>query len=267
MNLLKLRTVVLLALFVSLHQLAFSQKKDRDTTTTSVDSARSGKIIKNIKKSKVSQRLVKSITRKQATNPAATIKSEDFFMPYEGRIIRNITIQRLGFGKSVIDTTRNIKNTITRIGNRLHSDSKEWLIRDNLFIRENKAVNPYKMADNERYLRDLDFILDAKIYIVPLIHTQDSVDVVVVTRDVFSIGGSFNPSSPTKTRIKLYDVNLFGMGQRVQFTGLADNNRTPACGYEFLYRKNSIGGSFITATGGYTQLNTGSSYGREEEKA
>jgi hypothetical protein len=156
---------------------------------------------------------------------------------------------------------------VSRIGNALHSNSKEWLIRDHLFIRENKAVNPHKMADNERYLRYLDFILDAKFYVVPLRSSKDSVDVVVLTRDVFSIGGSFNPSGPTKTRLRLYDVNLGGWGQRLQFNGLVEEGRQPPFAYEVLYRKNSIGGSFINGTAGYTQLNTGSSYGSEEEKA
>ena len=266
-----LRYSMLLVLLLSLPHALQGQEKDSlevpgDSLQHVPDTSRND-ILQNLKNSKVSQRIVKSITRKQATNPTAAIKSEAFFMPYEGRIIRNIIIQQIGFDKSVLDTTRRIRNTVTKIGNRLHSDSRAWLIRDNLFIRENKPVNPYKMADNERYLRDLDFIQDAKFYMIPLDHTEDSVDVIVMTRDVFSVGGSFTPSSPTKTRVRLYDVNLFGMGQRLQYTALVDQARSPVFGYEFLYRKNSLGGSFVNITGGYTQLNTGSSYGGEEEKA
>ncbi|MBT1701984.1 hypothetical protein [Chryseosolibacter indicus] len=250
---------------------SFAQKRDTvskdDSVRVKSDTTKAGQIINNIKDSKVSKRLIKTITRKQSRNPGATIKSEEFFIPYEGKIIRKIIVRQVGFDKTITDTTRNIKNTISKIANKLHSNSKDWVIKDHLFIKENRPVNPYKMADNERYIRDLDFILDAKLFIVPLDHTDDSVDVIVMTRDVFSVGGSFNPSGPTKTRFRLYDVNMFGWGQRVQFTGLVDEGRNPPFGYEFQYRKNSIGGSFITATGGYTQLNTGSSYGREEEKA
>jgi hypothetical protein len=238
-----------------------------DTVGHPSDSAKRRRVIQNIKNTKVSKRLVKSITRKQSTNPTATIKSEDFFLPYEGKIIRRIMIRQVGFEKNVLDTTHSFKSTLTRIGNKLHGKSKDWVIRDNLFIRENKAINPYRMADNERYLRDLDFILDAKFFILPLNHTEDSVDVIVMTKDVFSVGGSFNPRSATATRVRIYDNNLFGYGQRVQFMGHVENGRDPAFGYEFLYRKNSVGGSFITATGAYTQLNTGSSYGLEQEKA
>lgn len=256
----QVRYFILLVAFC-LPGLVLSQEKD----TVEADTTRKT-IIETIKQSRVSKRLLKSITRKQQTNPTAAVRSEDAFMPFEGKIIRRIEIRHIGFDKTVYDTTRNIKNTITRLSKALHSNSREWLIRDHLFIRENKPLSPYKLADNERYLRDLDFILDSKIYVVPLTH-KDSVDVVVLTRDVFSIGGSFNPSSPTKTRFRLYDVNLGGWGQRVQFNGLIEDGRDPAFVYEALYRKNSIGGSFVNGTVGYTQLNTGSSYGEEEEKA
>jgi hypothetical protein len=243
------------------------KKVTQDTTVHPDDSLKSKRVIQNIKNARMSKRIVKSITRKQSLNPTATIKSEDSFLPYEGKIIRNIIIRQIGFDKTVLDTAKNIKTTLTRIGNRLHSRSKDWLIRDNLFIRENKPVNPYKMADNERYLRDLDFILDARLFIQPLDYTEDSVDVIVMTKDVFSIGGSLNPRSATETRFRVYDTNLFGYGQRVQFTGHAEDGRDPFFGYEVLYRKNSVAGSFVSVTGAYTQINTGSSYGREQEEA
>lgn len=244
---------------------SMAQNSPSDTTKTDSDTTKTG-FIEDLKNIKVTQRIVKSITKKQSTNPTAAIKSEDFFMPYEGRIIRNIFVVRVGFERSVLDTARTIKNTMTRIGNRLHTDTREQVVRNHLFIREGGAVNPYKFADNERYLRDLDFIQDAKFFIHEPDDT-DSIDVIVMTRDVFSIGGSFTPLSPTKTRFSVYDANLFGMGQRVQFSGLVEGERTPVFGYDLLYRQSSVGGSFINAAVGYTQLNSGSNYGTENEKA
>lgn len=252
--------IVLMA--ICLPGMLLSQVKDSVQSDTTKK-----KFMQGIRDSRVSKRLLKSITRKKAGKPTEAVRSEDAFMPFEGKVIRKIEIRQIGFDKTVYDTTRNIKNTITRVSKALHSNSKDWLIRDHLFIRENRKVNPYRMADNERYLRDLDFILDSKIYVVPLSSTDDSVDVVVLTRDVFSIGGSFNPSGPTKTRLRLYDANLAGWGQRVQFNTLIEEGRNPPFVYEAVYRKNSIGGSFVNGTVGYTQMNTGSSYGAEEEKA
>src|SRR5690606_15597603 len=87
------------------------------------------------------------------------------------------------------------------------------------------------------------------------------------TRDVFSIGGSISPGSRLKTKVSVYDANLAGWGQRVQFNGLFENARQPSFLSEFIYQKNSIGGSFVNGTIGYTQLNSASSYGPEEENA
>lgn len=238
--------------------------QEKDTARTKSDTTG---IINDIKESKLTKRILKSITRNKPSDPVAAVKSEAAFMPYQGKIIRKIIIRHIDFQKTVYDTTKNIKNTLTRLGDKLHSTSKEWVIRDNLFIREGKALNPYKLADNERYLRDLDFLLDAKLYVIPLRESRDSVDVVVLTRDVFSLGGTINPANPSRTRLRLYDANLGGWGQRLQFNGLIEPDRDPDFIYEFLYRKNSIGGTFVNGTVGYTQLNTGSSYGEEEEKA
>jgi hypothetical protein len=246
--------------------LLFAQKQP-DSTKARPDTTKAKQIINDIRESKLSRRILKSITRKKVTDPVAAVKSEEAFLPYEGKIIRNIIIRHIDFQRTVYDTTKNIKNTITRIGNKLHSTSKDWLIRDNLFIGENRPVNPFKLADNERHLRDLDFLLDAKFYIIPLRDAPDSVDIVVLTRDVFSLGGTINPADPSETKIRLYDANLAGWGQRLQFNGLIEPEREPNFIYEFLYRKNSIAGTFINATLGYTQLNSGSSYGEEEEKA
>jgi hypothetical protein len=249
-----------------LPSLVLAQQK-QDTVRAHADSSKTQHIIDHIKEGKLSRRIVKSITRKNPGDPTAAVKSEEAFLPYEGKIIRKIVLRHMDFQRTVYDTTKSIKNTITRIGNKLHSTSKDWLIRDNLFVRENKPLNPYKLADNERYLRDLDFLLDAKFYVIPVRNTHDSVDLVVLTRDVFSLGGTINPADPSKMKFRLYDANLAGWGQRVQFNSIVETDRDPNFNYEFLYRKNSIAGTFINGTVGYTQLNTGSSYGEENEKA
>ncbi|MEO8471744.1 MAG: hypothetical protein ABI477_06105 [Chryseolinea sp.] len=220
-----------------------------------------------VKDSRVSRELIRAITRKPPKEGVFNQKSEEIFLPFEGKIIRRVIINHIGFDKSITDTTRNLKNTTTKVMNALHKNSKEWLIRDHLIFKENKVVNPHALADNERFLRDLDFIVDARIYVVPLYSTEDSVDVLVVTRDVFSVGGRLSPRSTNKFSFRLYDVNVMGAGQRMQVNGYYDHGRSPNFGYELYYRKSSVAGSKINLTVGYTQLNTGSSYGDEQETA
>lgn len=215
----------------------------------------------------VTKKFMSIISRTPSSDTVTNIKSEDTFKPYEGKIIRRIIIDQIGFDRSIQDTTRSIRNFVTKAANRLHNDTKPWVVRDNIFLRENRPLNPYRVADNERYLRDLDFILDSRIYVLPISEENDSVDLLVMTRDVFSLGASFSPRSPTEYRFKVQEANLAGMGQRLQVSGIIDADRVPASGYEVLYQKKNMFGSFINGSVGFTQINTGRSIGNEDENA
>lgn len=216
---------------------------------------------------KLSNRVMKLVKQ----NPGDTIvdqKSESGFRQYQGKIIRKITVNHIGFERNLSDTTkRRIVNTVTRVANSLHTDTKEKVIRNNLFFRANRPLDPYKLADNERYLRDLPFILDARIAVKPVRGNRDQVDVIIYTRDVFSIGGSLSAKSKTGVEYRLYDANLAGWGQRVEYRSVIDIERHPRFGHQFLYSKNSIYGTLVNGTISYTQLNTGVSRGLENEDA
>lgn len=220
-----------------------------------------------VKDSKLAQKAIGTVKRTPKPDNVVTIKSEDAFIPFEGKIIRNIIINKVGFEKSIYDSSRSFKNSTTRLANTLHANTKEGVIRDNLFFRKNKPLNPYRLADNERHLRDLDFILDSKIEVCVVNGTEDSVDVEVFVRDVFSFGVKADPEEVNAARVDFYNVNLFGQGQRVQVSTLFDTERDPNLGMSLLYRKSSLGGSLINPSVGYTQINSGRSYGTENEHA
>lgn len=219
--------------------------------------------IDKIKQKNISQRVMSSITRKAEADTLFNVKSEEAFLPFRGKIIRSIQVERVGFERTVQDTSRTFRNFFARAGNALHSTSREWVIRNNLFIREGSELNPYRLADNERYLRDLDFILDSRIFVYPV--GSDSVDVLVVTRDVFGFGAALDPMDADKYRFRIQNSNLFGMGQRLQYTGLVEANRNPLLGQEIIYRKTNLFGSFVDGALGYTEVNTGRSLGHENE--
>ena len=194
-------------------------------------------------------------------------RSEESYRRYEGRFIRHIIVNRMGFEKKFSDTSRWLPTMGTRIYNRLHVNTREWVIRHNLFIREHSQINAYELADNERYLRTLDFIQDARITVKPVRGAHDSVDVYVYTKDLFTITGDIDASGIQAIKGRAADANFLGMGQRLQFSLLYAQNRKPLFGYEILYRKQSIARTFATATLAYSQINTGRSEGREEEAA
>jgi hypothetical protein len=185
---------------------------------------------------------------------------------YEGKIVRHIILQSIDLKRSIYDSTKRTKKFITDIADALHGSTRPSIIHNHIFIDKNKPLNPYQVADNERYIRDLDFILDCRFVVTPVPGT-DSVDVTVVTRDVFSLGVRIGGSIPTAPRIGVYDANLFGRGQRTEVNALLDPTRDPPVGVSLFYRKSSIFGSLASFEIGYSELNTNRSYGEENEYA
>ena len=209
-----------------------------------------------------------TITREPEGDPKPfNEKSENAYLKYDGKIIRKIIIKRVDFEKTVLDTTRNLQSFIAKAADKLHSKTRDFVIRNNLFVREGKPLNAYRVADNERTLRSLNFVMDARIFVKPISKTSDSVDLLVITRDVFSLGGSFSAQIPTKYSFSIQDINLGGLGQRVQFGQVFDINRRPRYGYEWSYQLSNVKGSFIDASVGYTKLNNGISVGNENESS
>jgi hypothetical protein len=191
-------------------------------------------------------------------------KAEQKFLPYEGLIIRKIQVETIGFEFSIYGNEKPIVQKIGKIANKLHTNSREKTIKQHLFIKPNEKLNPYKIGDNERFLRDQPFILESRIVVTPVPGT-DSVDLTVITRDVFSIGGSVGGSFPSAPIFKLYDANIDGRGQGFEFDILLDGNRTPKTGIAVAYTKSSFLGSLADLSIYYTQLNQGLSFGEENE--
>lgn len=178
------------------------------------------------------------------------------FVEYQGKVIRSITTRELGFEKVFTDTSKRLNYYGTRILNALHTDTYDWVIRHNLFIKKGSRLNPYLLSDNERYLRSLEFIQDARVIVKPIEGTTDSVDIVVITKDLFSITGSLDFSGVDRQKITAAESNLAGAGQKVQINALHDVSRQPKYGFDFLYSKNSILHTFVTGTVGYSRINS-----------
>lgn len=114
-------------------------------------------------------------------------RSELPYKPFEGKIIRHIYFKDLNFESSFSDTSSRIISFAAKLAEKVHTYTKESVLRNNLFIKENTPLNSFKTADNERYLRSLDFIQDARIIIKDISLTDDSVDLLVITKDLFNI--------------------------------------------------------------------------------
>jgi hypothetical protein len=213
--------------------------------------------------------VVKGRPDSTAIATALNTKSETPFKPFEGKIIRHIYIRGYGFEQTFTDTSKRLEYKGTQILNHLHRKTRDWVIRNNLFIKENMPVNAYKLADNERLIRSLNFIQDARILVTVVPDNEDSVDLVLVVKDLFSINGAIGELAPAPfgVRSNISEANFLGMGQRVQAGVNLEQNRSPNFGGAVLYSKTNIGGTFINGTASYTQINPDLYPGQPDEKA
>lgn len=212
------------------------------------------------KKRRLINRLMKTISRDG--EPTVPVKSVNPFLKHKGKIIRQIIIVPLGFDRNLYDTAIVRKNFPTDIANAFHLNSSDALIRKNLFFRENDRVIPLLLADNERFLREQEFLQDALIVVGKTDSLiKDSIDVVVFTKDVFSIGGSGSFSSTKKARIEIREENLAGWGDKLTVGMLYDRERQPNFGYGGELVKRNIKGKFVNWTTGFRtyapEINTG----------
>lgn len=190
-------------------------------------------------------------------------QSTDRLMPYEGKIVRKITIKRLGFEMSIADTSNTILYKGTQVLNALHIKSREETIRRNLYIYEGTPFNPYLAADNERYLRTVGFIQDSRIVVRRV--GSDSIDIEIVTKDLFSFSPKIGGLGPLRQRLGVADINIAGTGQRFVLEGLHDTRREPSVGYAAEYAYNNIAGSFWNVAVSFGNI-TRNIYDRREDE-
>ncbi len=202
-----------------------------------------------------------------STNPplAEPIRIVNPYLQYKGKIIRHIEFLSVGFDRDIYDTTLIRDNLGIRLANTFHTHTTKKVLSNNLFFKEGDKVYPLLLADNERHLRETGFLKDAKILIDDIPDNKDSVDVIVITKDVFSIGGNIDISSNKKAEANIREENLAGRAIKLSVSGLYDRERSPQYGWGAEVRKKNIAGSFIDVTIGGKNFSNAFNSGKNEE--
>ena len=174
------------------------------------------------------------------------LKNEDYYQLYAGKIIRNIEIIKLDiFGPSLKDTLQTANQWIQKAGNKTHIKTRDFIIRNNLFFQEGDSIDPLQLVDNERLIRTLDYIKDVSIQIAEVPNNPDYVDVLVITKDVYSAGVYIDLYNSTSGAIEIYENNIAGIGHNIQLSGYLSSIESIPFGYEINYKIENIGKSFI----------------------
>jgi hypothetical protein len=189
------------------------------------------------------------ITAPRKESISDTIQTSQSILPYieyGGKIIRNIKIQRLDpFGPTILDTTRIAISKLETAGNKLHSITREKVISKYLIFSEGDRLDPSIISDNERIIRKLPFIEDARILITQIPENPDYVDILVLAKDAFSIGAGGEVSDWDAGSVRLFDNNLGGTGHELHANFYWDGSKDPWFGKEIYYLIHNLGGSFI----------------------
>jgi hypothetical protein len=169
---------------------------------------------------------------------------------YTGKRINSITIEQHNFFTSIDSKESNIKDLFSRIGNKINSNSNTRAIRENLFFKEWDLFDPSIIAYNEKWLRDLSYIQDAKITAIITPYDTNQIDLLVITKDLFSYGGELLINNKNAYSAKLNNINLAGTGNGIQVAQNFDNARVPKSGWGYDFRLSNILGSFISLNAG-----------------
>ena len=167
---------------------------------------------------------------------------------YEGKRIRSIQIEQKHFGASVTNPYNVKKDVLTKFADKLHNKTNENTIRKNLFIKEQEILDPLVIAYNEKWLRDLPFIQDARILAALSLVDTNEVDIYIITKDVFPIGGSFNIRNANSYTATLSTNNVNDGGNAFTLSHNFDKNREINTGWGFDYTNRNLQGSFTDIT-------------------
>ncbi len=195
-----------------------------------------------------------------ATDSISNVQpSESPYDSLQGKIVGRIrVITQDPFGTSIYDTTENALTEVGKFLNKLHIRTIPNVIRSMLLFRPGDTLNSYLLSDNLRIIKELGFMDDAKYSFMPVSPGSDTMNVWIITKDVWSIGADIPVVTTRRAVIRLYDGNFLGLGDRLQVSTSAELNRAPFMqidGVSYFY--NNIAGSFVNASIAFSQDNTG----------
>jgi hypothetical protein len=186
----------------------------------------------------------------------AAVKSEAPYLPFAGLVIRRIEIVRYDiFGDHPVGVRDPDDPWFIRLINAAHVDTREGKIRRFLLMREGEPLDPFALSDTERLLRETAFIQDARLTVSRVPESPDSVDILVVTRDVWSLGLNVSIDDYDRYGVKIYERNLAGYGHTLEYEADLDLSRDRLADHIALYRAVNIWGSFVDGEARYVDSN------------
>lgn len=170
--------------------------------------------------------------------------SDAAYLNFSGKKIRNIEIRRLNvFGVNINNPAEPETGRLKKVLNKTHINTNEIIIRKKLLFSEGDTISPLVLSDNERILRQLSYIDDARIIVVPV--SDEESDIIVLTKDVYSLGGDFLYKGLKEGTVSVFEKNVMGMGHEFGIEVPYNSKLTGSPGFGFHYLIDNIGTSFL----------------------
>lgn len=158
------------------------------------------------------------------------------FDQHNYKVVRRVRIRTLdAFGYSLRDSTQQPRNFWERAGNTVHVRTANSRVRQVLLFRPGRPLMPQALAESERLLRQTAEILDARVLVNEATTTRDSVDIDVLTTDVFSLTGGFELGGASAGVITAGDVNFLGLGHQLSNRYRYGSDQPQSWSYEGSY--------------------------------
>ncbi|MFO7370244.1 MAG: hypothetical protein R6X09_08250 [Bacteroidales bacterium] len=164
----------------------------------------------------------------------------------DGKIIRHIDFAKVDiFAPTVTDTAYVPHDWIEKTMNALHRDTRNTILKRHLLMKAGEPLDVFLTSENERLLRNLSFIMDARFLALPVYGT-DSVDLLLLTQDMIPLGLEAEMTKATLAVLGLSNHNVLGFGHQLEATTYWDMENKPHVGYRLSYGTSNLAGTFAT---------------------
>lgn len=174
------------------------------------------------------------------TASGAVLDESRLFEPYAGRRIGEVRIER----EEVFNQDG---NWFERTGNNLHVMTRERVIRRDLLFRSGDSVDPQLLVRNKQLLRSRDYISDATFELRPDSLDSTLVDIVVRTRDSWTISADLSLHGEGRTMFGVSDANILGTGNLLNIKTHFDRGNFDYGGNIVEYKIPNLLGTFYRA--------------------
>lgn len=174
------------------------------------------------------------------------LETVDRYAAYAGRTIEVVLVHQVAtFAKNGNRNSPAGPDLLDTLTDPLQTYTSDRVIRESLLFERGQVLDPFALADSERLLRNLPFISDVRILVVPLMGETGTVAVIVQTRDRWPIGADLKIKDRRQFTAGLYSVNVLGQGLGLRNDLIYHEGRRPQVGYRGRLDKANLAGSFV----------------------